>query len=167
MFVPVYDRWNSSLNIIQQMFMILLLLAQLNCVVCVSVLIKDHIHFLSCIDDLQRPILISSVSYGVCFYVYRSGYEKKTQLGNITISSVSWDGFNISWELKQGQLDAFGTTLCPDRSIAWPLLLGLLPGFLSLLYGLYRRNLLNCVYRGHDGHHFLLFVTAARSLILF
>lgn len=28
-------------------------------------------------------------------------------MGNITISAVSWDGFNISWELKRGELDGF------------------------------------------------------------
>lgn len=28
-------------------------------------------------------------------------------MGNITISAVSWDGFNISWELKRGDLEGF------------------------------------------------------------
>ncbi|MCJ8747020.1 hypothetical protein PDJAM_G00148530 [Pangasius djambal] len=33
--------------------------------------------------------------------------NEKPLVGNITISAVSWDGFNISWELKRGELDGF------------------------------------------------------------
>ncbi|XP_053336644.1 tenascin isoform X1 [Clarias gariepinus] len=33
--------------------------------------------------------------------------NEKPLLGNITISAVSWDGFNISWELKRGDLEGF------------------------------------------------------------
>ncbi|XP_060763360.1 tenascin isoform X2 [Neoarius graeffei] len=33
--------------------------------------------------------------------------NEKPLVGNITISAVSWDGFNISWELKRGDLDGF------------------------------------------------------------
>lgn len=28
-------------------------------------------------------------------------------MGNVTISAVSWDGFNISWDLKRGEIDGF------------------------------------------------------------
>lgn len=38
--------------------------------------------------------------------VYHSD-NKKPLVGNITISAVSWDGFNISWDLKRGELDGF------------------------------------------------------------
>lgn len=38
--------------------------------------------------------------------VYHSDNEKPL-VGNITISAVSWDSFNISWELKRGELDGF------------------------------------------------------------
>ncbi|KAK2845459.1 hypothetical protein Q7C36_010313 [Tachysurus vachellii] len=33
--------------------------------------------------------------------------KEKPLVGNITISALSWDGFNISWELKRGQFDGF------------------------------------------------------------
>ncbi|KAK3514893.1 hypothetical protein QTP70_033821, partial [Hemibagrus guttatus] len=33
--------------------------------------------------------------------------NEKPLVGNITISAVSWDSFNISWELKRGKFDGF------------------------------------------------------------
>ncbi|KAB5528637.1 hypothetical protein PHYPO_G00142540 [Pangasianodon hypophthalmus] len=33
--------------------------------------------------------------------------NEKPLVGNITISAVSWAGFNISWELKRGEFDGF------------------------------------------------------------
>lgn len=33
--------------------------------------------------------------------------EQKPQFGNITVSEVSWDSFNISWELERGEFEGF------------------------------------------------------------
>uniref|UniRef100_A0A8C2JCK6 Tenascin C n=1 Tax=Cyprinus carpio TaxID=7962 RepID=A0A8C2JCK6_CYPCA len=34
-------------------------------------------------------------------------YEEKPQVGNITISDVSWDSFSVSWELDRGEVEGF------------------------------------------------------------
>uniref|UniRef100_A0A8C2JGG3 Tenascin C n=1 Tax=Cyprinus carpio TaxID=7962 RepID=A0A8C2JGG3_CYPCA len=34
-------------------------------------------------------------------------HEEKPQVGNITISDVSWDSFSVSWELDRGEVEGF------------------------------------------------------------
>uniref|UniRef100_A0A9J7XRY1 Tenascin Cb n=1 Tax=Cyprinus carpio carpio TaxID=630221 RepID=A0A9J7XRY1_CYPCA len=34
-------------------------------------------------------------------------YEEKPQVGNITISDVSWESFSVSWELDRGEVEGF------------------------------------------------------------
>uniref|UniRef100_A0A8C2JEJ8 Tenascin C n=1 Tax=Cyprinus carpio TaxID=7962 RepID=A0A8C2JEJ8_CYPCA len=36
-----------------------------------------------------------------------SANEEKPQVGNITISDVSWDSFSVSWELDRGEVEGF------------------------------------------------------------
>lgn len=33
--------------------------------------------------------------------------DEKPQVGNITISDVSWDSFSVSWELEKGEVEGF------------------------------------------------------------
>uniref|UniRef100_A0A8C2JEN4 Tenascin C n=1 Tax=Cyprinus carpio TaxID=7962 RepID=A0A8C2JEN4_CYPCA len=43
-------------------------------------------------------------------YFYRDEFvrnEEKPQVGNITISDVSWDSFSVSWELDRGEVEGF------------------------------------------------------------
>uniref|UniRef100_A0A8C1IVT3 Tenascin C n=1 Tax=Cyprinus carpio TaxID=7962 RepID=A0A8C1IVT3_CYPCA len=37
----------------------------------------------------------------------RMCYEEKPQVGNITISDVSWESFSVSWELDRGEVEGF------------------------------------------------------------
>lgn len=91
--------------------------------------------------------------------VYHPDNEKPL-VGNITISAVSWDGFNISWELKRGELDGFliqvsdpfglsefqnHTVSGQEHSLA---ITDLSPStfYRITLYGLYRGDLLEPVF---------------------
>ncbi|XP_062873477.1 tenascin isoform X2 [Trichomycterus rosablanca] len=86
--------------------------------------------------------------------------NEKPQVGNITISSISWDGFNISWEPKSEQFEGFVIEVAdPDgltegqnhtlsgqeRSLA---VSGLSPHtfYRVTLYSLYRGDLLDPVF---------------------
>ncbi|KAI5613047.1 tenascin-like isoform X1 [Silurus asotus] len=86
--------------------------------------------------------------------------NEKPLAGNITISAVSWDGFNISWELKRGELDGFlievadpdglsegqnHTLSGQEYSLA---IINLSPStfYRVTLYGLYRGDLLEPVF---------------------
>ncbi|XP_051525385.1 tenascin [Myxocyprinus asiaticus] len=86
--------------------------------------------------------------------------EEKPQVGNITISDVSWDSFSVSWELERGEFDGFLIEVSdPDGlsdgknytlsgqefSLA---VTDLSPStfYRVTLYGLYRGDLLNPVF---------------------
>ncbi|KAI5088426.1 tenascin isoform 2 precursor, partial [Silurus meridionalis] len=105
--------------------------------------------------------LLHSFSAACCLIssVYHPDNEKPLA-GNITISAVSWDGFNISWELKRGELDGFlievadpdglsegqnHTLSGQEYSLA---IINLSPStfYRVTLYGLYRGDLLEPVF---------------------
>ncbi|XP_051552470.1 tenascin-like [Myxocyprinus asiaticus] len=86
--------------------------------------------------------------------------EKKPQVGNITISDVSWDRFRVSWELERGELDGFlievsdpdgladgqNHTLSGQESSLAVTDLSPSTFYRVTLYGLYRGDLLDPVF---------------------
>uniref|UniRef100_A0A8C2K992 Tenascin C n=1 Tax=Cyprinus carpio TaxID=7962 RepID=A0A8C2K992_CYPCA len=57
-----------------------------------------------------RPLGLGFLLFPECFtgMIMRvSAYEEKPQVGNITISDVSWESFSVSWELDRGEVEGF------------------------------------------------------------
>ncbi|TSV94885.1 Tenascin [Bagarius yarrelli] len=86
--------------------------------------------------------------------------NEKPLVGNVTISAVSWDGFNISWEPKRGEFDGFLIEVADPDSLFEGLnhtlsgqesslaITHLSPStfYRVTLYGLYRGDLLEPVF---------------------
>uniref|UniRef100_A0A4W4GQM8 Tenascin C n=1 Tax=Electrophorus electricus TaxID=8005 RepID=A0A4W4GQM8_ELEEL len=111
--------------------------------------------------QLPRLIRLTSAQIPTCLIsaVYHPDDEKPL-VGNVTISEVSWDSFNISWELERGELEGFLVELVDPDGLSEGqnhtlsgqefnlAVYGLSPStfYRVSLYGLYRGDLLEPVF---------------------